>query len=378
MSAGKDTKIFGGLGSFSLHDLIQLLGMRGRAATLVLQRHSREGKIYFKNGNVIHAFTGAIEGRDAFAELLTWEDANFVIEDGIPTLSKVTISESAVGLMLSTLAQLDEDSRETPAAGTPLPRTASEGPPVEPQTSDRVRPRVRRPVTGAVITVPEKAVSRFPVLPIAAVALLLTVIGVTWWILDRRPDEPVAAAVKSTPRAAPTTPPTTEPAEPTDSAVRADPPVAEVPVAAPDPAPTPAPFGVLTAEVASGVELRIDGRPVSAGTRQLVPGRHTLEVIRAGVLGVQRETVTIEPGQTLHRAYAADEYGWLQVVVIPWAEVFVGGQSIGHTPMGKVKAAVGEHRLALRHPEVEEQRQTVAVVKGETTLVRVTLPGVSE
>ena len=380
MSAGKDTKIFGGLGSFTLHDLIQLLGMNGRAATIMLERQGRKGKIYFKNGNVIHAFTGEIEGRDAFAELLKWEDADFIIEDGIPTLPKVTITENAVALMLSTLTRLDEDSRDTPPVGTPIPHTGSEAPPVKPETSGRVGPRVRRPVRGAVITVPEKAVSGFPLLPIAAVAMLLTAAGVAWWILDSRSDKPVAAAAEATPRSAPTTPPTTEPAEPTeptDSAVDTDPPDAEVTAAAPDATPTPEPYGVLTADVASGVELRIDGRTASAGARQLAPGRHMLEVIRPGVLGVQRETVVIEPGETLRRAYAADEYGWLQVVVIPWAEVFVGGQPIGQTPMGKVKAAVGEHALALRHPEVEEQRQTVAIVKGETTLVRVALPGVS-
>jgi len=89
------------------------------------------------------------------------------------------------------------------------------------------------------------------------------------------------------------------------------------------------------------------------------------------------ETVEIEPGRTLRRTYTADEYGWLQVVVIPWAEVFVGGESIGQTPMPKVKAAVGEHMLALRRPEVPEKRQAVVVKKGETTLVRVTLQGVS-
>ena len=377
MRAGRDTRISGGLGSIDLHDLIQLLGMNHRTATLVLGRQGRKGKIYFKDGNVVHAFTGEMEGQDAFAELLTWEDADFVIENGIPTLPRVTITESALGLMLSTLAKLDEDSRQTPAVGTPIPHTVTEGPPAEPPTDRRVGPRVRGPVRGAVITVPEKTVSGFPVLPLAAVALLFAAAGATWWVLDSRPDEPVEAAAEVAPRPAPTTPPTTAPAEPIDPAAGTDPLEAEVTAATLEATPTPAPDGVLTTDVASGVELRIDGRSVSAGTRQLSPGQHTLEVTRPGVLGVQRETVVIEPGETLRRAYPADEYGWLQVVVIPWAEVFVGGQSIGQTPMGKVKAAVGEHALALRHPEVEEQRQTVVIVEGETTLVRVTLPGVS-
>jgi hypothetical protein len=139
---------------------------------------------------------------------------------------------------------------------------------------------------------------------------------------------------------------------------------------------TPEPFGVLAAEVGAGVELRVDGQAVAAGARRLTPGRHVVEVVRQDVVGVQQETLVIEPGQTLRRRYTADEYGWLQVVVIPWAEVFVGGQSIGQTPMGKVKAALGEHTLALRHPEAQET-QTVVIEQGETTLVRVELQGVS-
>ncbi len=377
MRAGRETKISGGLGSIDLHDLIQLLGMNRRTATLVLGRQGRKGKIFFKNGNVVHAFTGDVEGEDAFAELLTWEDADFVIENGIPTLPRVTITESALGLMLSALAKLDEDARQTPPVGTPIPRSVAEGPPARPPTSGRVGPRVRGPVRGAVITVPEKAASGFPALTIAAVALLLAAAGATWWIVDSRPDAPVAAEAEATPRPAPTTPSTTGPVEPEAPGAGTDSLDEEVSAGADEATPTPAPYGVLTADLDSGVELRIDGRPASAGARQLVPGRHTLEVTRPGVVGVQREAVTIEPGDTLRRVYTADEYGWLQVVVIPWAEVFVGDQSIGQTPMGKVKAAVGEHVLALRHPEAEEQRQTVVIVKDQTTLVRVTLPRVS-
>jgi hypothetical protein len=376
MSAGRDTKIFGGLGSISLHDLIQLLGMNGRTATLVLGRQGRKGKIYFKNGNVIHAFTGEIEGQDAFTELLRWEDADFIIEDGVPTLPKVTITESAVGLMLSTLTRLDEDSRETPAVGTPIPQGVSEGPPPRPPGSVRVGARVRRPVSGAVITVPEKQASSFPILPIAAVLVLLGAAGSTWWFLDTRSAEPLAAAAGAAP--APTAPPPSLPAEPVAPEQSAPPPDAEGATPSPDAAPTPEPFGVLAVDLAANVELRVDGRPVPTGARRLPPGRHTLELIRPDVLGTQRETLVIEPGQTLRRAYSADEFGWLQVVVIPWAEVLVDGQSIGQTPMGKVKAAIGEHAVVLRHPEAGEKRQTVVIEKGETTLVRVTLQGVGE
>ncbi len=376
MSAGKESKIVGGLGSISLHDLIQLLGMNRHTTTLVLDRQGRQGKIYFDKGNVVHAFTGELEGPDAFGELLQWEDADFVVEEGIPTLPRVTISESAVGLMLSSLTRIDEGARDTP--GPPPPQPDVPGAPPGPRSSGRFAPRTGRPARGAVISAPRRSAPRVPILPIVGVMVLLAIGGITWWALGVRTEMSVAAngASSPPPTLAPTTPPF-EPPEPTPAAELAGttPPEAEATAVAPEATPTPVPDGAIAVTAAAGVEVRIDGRPAPPGTRGVSPGRHTIEVIRPEVLGIQRETVEIQPGQTLRRSFTADEYGWLQVVVIPWAEVFVGDESIGQTPMGKVKAAVGQHALALRHPELGEKRQTVVIRPGETTLVRVNLQG---
>jgi hypothetical protein len=385
MSAGNESKIVGGLGSISLHDLIQLLGMNRSTTTLVLRRQDHEGRIYFRNGNVVHAFTGDLEGPDAFAELLKWQDAHFIVEEGVPTLPKVTISESAVGLMLSSMTRLDEDSRDTPAGGTPAVKPRASAPP-KPPTSGRFAPHARRRGRGRVISGPRRSATS-PIIPIVGVTLLVAAgAGVTWWVLDAGSEAPAAARAATSPSAAAAPTPTTrapEGPEPTPAAEGAAPgtpapsadPIESAPEAAPTP--TPAPDGVLEARAPPGAELRIDGRRMETGAHRVSPGRHTIEVIRPEVLGVQRETVEIEPGQTLRRTYTADEYGWLQVVVIPWAEVFVEGTSIGQTPMPRMKAAVGQHTLVLRHPEVEERRETVVVRQGETSLVRVTLQGVS-
>jgi hypothetical protein len=380
MSAGNDSKIVGGLGSISLHDLIQLLGMNRSTTTLVLRRQDQEGRIYFKNGNVVHAFTGEVEGPDAFAELLKWQDAHFVIEEGVPTLPKVTISESAVGLMLSSMTKLDEDARESSPAGTPAVKPRATAPP-KPPTSGRFAPHPRRRGRGRVISAPRRSATS-PVIPIVGVTLLVAAgAGVIWWVLGAGSEVPAAARDVTSSPAAPAATPRAEGPEPAplpEAAV----PEAPTPSAGPvedaqEPTPPPVADGVLEALAPPGAELRIDGQRREAGTHRVSPGRHTIEVIRPEVLGVQRETVEIEPGQTLQRTYTAEEYGWLQVVVIPWAEVFVEGTSIGQTPMPRMKAAVGQHTLVLRHPEVEERRETVIVRQGETSLVRVTLEGVS-
>jgi hypothetical protein len=380
MTGGKDSKIAGGLGSISLHDLIQLLGMNRRTTTLVLDRQGRQGRIYFDKGNVVHAFTGDLEGPDAFGELLQWQDAHFVIEEGIPSLPRVTITESAVGLMLSSMTRLDEGTRDTPAAGAATAPPGHQAPPAKPPTSGRFSPRARKAVRGAVISPPRRSGTRRPVLPIVGVALLLAAGGATWWALGGRSEESVAADEAATPppTPAPTLPPT-EPPEPNPAAEAGE---SAAPETEPTPTaagatPTPVPDGALAVTAPAGVELRIDGRRAQSGTLRVSPGRHTIEVIRPEVLGAQRETVEIEPGQTLRLSFTADEFGWLQVVVIPWAEVFVGDEAIGQTPMGKIKAAVGRHTVVLRHPELGERQQTVTVRPGETALVRVNLQGAS-
>jgi hypothetical protein len=382
MSAGNHSKIVGGLGSISLHDLIQLLGMNRSTTTLVLRHQDHEGRIYFTNGNVVHAFTGDLEGPDAFAELLKWQDAHFVIEEGVPTLPKVTISESAVGLMLSSMTRLDEDARDTPAAGTSAVKTRASTPP-KPPTSGRFAPHARRRGRGRVISTPRRSATS-PVIPLVGVTLLVAAgAGATWWALGAGSELPTAVRGATGSPAAPNPTPHAKAPEPTSRPAAAAPetpapsadPVEAAPASAPTP--TPVPDGVLETRAPSGAEMRIDGRRVEAGAHRVSPGSHTIEVIRPGVLGVQRETVQIEPGQTLRRSYTADEYGWLQVVVIPWAEVFVEGTSIGQTPMPRMKAAVGQHTLVLRHPEAEERREDVVVRQGETSLVRVTLQGVS-
>jgi serine/threonine-protein kinase len=53
--------------------------------------------------------------------------------------------------------------------------------------------------------------------------------------------------------------------------------------------------------------------------------------------------------------------GTLSVNAQPWAEVWVDGQRIGETPIGNLSLPIGHHELVVRHPQLGERRQTVAV-----------------
>ena len=39
----------------------------------------------------------------------------------------------------------------------------------------------------------------------------------------------------------------------------------------------------------------------------------------------------------------------------PWAEVWINGESVGETPIGKVMVPIGWHEIVFRHPQLGEQ-----------------------
>lgn len=365
MTANKESRIFGALGSVGLDDLVQLLGMNRRTATLVLTRPGEEGRIYFQSGTVVHAFLGDLEGQPAVAELVTWRDAEFVIEEGIPDLPRHTLSESATGLMLSTLTRIDEQTRDTGRDRTGTGRIS-------------VRPRGR--VTAPVISAPPPRSSRAGLLW-AAAALLLAAGGAGYYFLGERlmgaAGEPAAEADPpgTVPGLALPTPLPTPEAAATAAGedVAQPPPAADVP----EPSPTAEPaYGYLSVVADRGAEVRLGGRSLGRTPLrriQLPPGTHALSVTTDGVVGAIRDRVQVAAGESIERSYSFREVGYLQVVVRPWAEVAVDGRPVGQTPMARLEVVPGEHTVTLTHPEAGERRETVRVKAGETSHVRVTL-----
>lgn len=107
----------------------------------------------------------------------------------------------------------------------------------------------------------------------------------------------------------------------------------------------------------------------TAMPRIMVPvGRHDLEIANTALGYRVRRTVQIRAGQTTSIALDAPR-GTLHVNALPWAEVWIDGQSAGETPIGNLSLPIGEHELIFRHPELGEHRRTVVV--GATAPTRV-------
>ena len=140
IASGTDREIFGKLGSVSLNDIIQLLGMSKRTATLELTRGSEHGRVYFRDGQIVHASAGGYEGEESFIELLGWGDAEFAIEEGIVSLPKISITKSTEALLLSTMTALDEVARVTPGPSIGVAPSI-----IKKRLPPRPRPRPVRP-----------------------------------------------------------------------------------------------------------------------------------------------------------------------------------------------------------------------------------------
>ncbi len=114
-----------------------------------------------------------------------------------------------------------------------------------------------------------------------------------------------------------------------------------------------------------GVPLQIWEKNALVGTtetpRILLPaGSHELELVNAGLDYRLTRSVQISAGQTAAVAIKPP-MGTISVNALPWAEVWIDGQRAGETPIGNLSIAIGNHEMLFRHPELGEQRKTVAV-----------------
>jgi hypothetical protein len=138
------------------------------------------------------------------------------------------------------------------------------------------------------------------------------------------------------------------------------------------PAP-PAEPGFVT--VTSPAPLRVldNGRAVgtSGGERiALSPGAHDLEFVN-DELGLRvRQRVVVRSGATTAVAPTLPR-GTLAINAQPWAEVWLGGERVGETPIGNLSRPVGQYDVLLRHPEFGERRARVRVTSEATTRLNV-------
>ena len=117
----------------------------------------------------------------------------------------------------------------------------------------------------------------------------------------------------------------------------------------------------VSCQVYAGGQLRglstDRGLTLPAGTRAVTLVNTQLEY---------RQTlpIAVQAGQPVRLSVPLPT-GSLSINALPWAEVWVGGASVGTTPLANLSLPIGSHEVVWRHPTLGERRQTV-VVKAQT------------
>ena len=99
--------VSGTLENLSLPDIVQTLVVGMKTACVSLSRGTRKGKISFEQGRLVAAECGKRKGENAFYELVTWQDGEFVIEHGIPC-KRPNLEGDAMFLLMEGLRRMDE------------------------------------------------------------------------------------------------------------------------------------------------------------------------------------------------------------------------------------------------------------------------------
>jgi len=101
----------GTLGLFSLVDLIQLLSGARRSGRLLVQHPKGDAKLYFEEGEIVHAIFGELSGETAVYALFADERGPFAFASGLPAMER-SIELRTQNLVLEAVRRLDEARRD--------------------------------------------------------------------------------------------------------------------------------------------------------------------------------------------------------------------------------------------------------------------------
>lgn len=102
----------GRLKDMGLVDIVQIFIAERKTVAIHLGSEMGYGRVFLKNGLIVHAMYREFTGQDAFFQLLAWHDGEFEVEPDAQA-PEVTINQGAEGLILEGLRRLDESRGKT-------------------------------------------------------------------------------------------------------------------------------------------------------------------------------------------------------------------------------------------------------------------------
>ena len=103
-------RFFGDLSHMSVVDLMQAMELGGKSGSLRVDSGSNRGTMWFRDGQIIDANAGTLQGADAVYRMLTWDEGSFET-DFRPPRRPVAMSQSTQNLLMEGLKRTDDWGR---------------------------------------------------------------------------------------------------------------------------------------------------------------------------------------------------------------------------------------------------------------------------
>ncbi|MRR07871.1 MAG: DUF4388 domain-containing protein [Deltaproteobacteria bacterium] len=99
----------GSVAGLPLTDVIQLKGHNRFTGAIFVEFRQRQGMIFFRDGDIIHAEQGGTVGEQALYEILRWPGGRFAIQPKVTTTGR-SIQQSISYLLLEAHRLMDEEN----------------------------------------------------------------------------------------------------------------------------------------------------------------------------------------------------------------------------------------------------------------------------
>jgi predicted regulator of Ras-like GTPase activity (Roadblock/LC7/MglB family) len=97
----------GAISGMSLADIIQVNGNNRYSGCMVIEHLGKNGMIFLRDGEIVHAEQGALVGEEAFYVIMGWSGGTFRSEPKVATTSR-TINQPLGFLVLEAFRRIDE------------------------------------------------------------------------------------------------------------------------------------------------------------------------------------------------------------------------------------------------------------------------------
>lgn len=114
----RECGVSGSLDEMSFTDMIQILCAGRRSVDLFLNMENEEGRVYIRDGEIVHAMLGALRGEPAFYALMRGKSGTFTTRQCGETPER-SIQSSSMSLLMEGARMADEHGATDGAAATP-------------------------------------------------------------------------------------------------------------------------------------------------------------------------------------------------------------------------------------------------------------------